>query len=156
MESFFKNNPALMTFQKIPLFQKLSQDSLLTLYIASKETIVQKDDCIVSEGTAGDELYIIGRGKVDVFKDYGQSNQVHLSTLGHNACFGEMCIIEPIVRSASVVAAETSILYSITCNSLNKLYQIWPDQHTQIMKNLCTNLTERIATMDKSFLMRAC
>ncbi|MEM9398647.1 MAG: cyclic nucleotide-binding domain-containing protein [Verrucomicrobiota bacterium] len=155
MEALFSTSPVLNSFQNIPIFAELSQDALITLYVASHERVVHAGEVIVREGEPGDEMFIVGSGVVEVMKNISEDNVSVIATLGQNEFFGEMCVIEPIVRSATVVAKETCFLYSLTSNSLNKLYQIWPDQHTIIMKNLCRCLGERITKMDETFLARA-
>lgn len=155
IETLLPRDPLLQAFQNIPLFEGLSGDALISLFIAAREDMVHTGEVIVKEGEPGDDLYLIGRGKVQVYKNHGQPNATLIASLGKNEFFGEMCVIEPIVRSATVIAEETSFLYTLNSNSLNKLYQVWPEQHTLMMKNLASNLAHRIEHLAPSFASRA-
>jgi len=109
----------------------------------------------MKEGDHGQELYIIGDGSVDVCINYEQESKTVLAKLSKNDFFGEMCVIEPSLRSATVVAAETTLLYSLKSTSLNKVYQVWPEQQSTIMTNLAHQLSQRVQKLDDTYFSRA-
>ena len=61
-------------------------------------------DVILAEGTAGDTAYLIVSGSVEVTVGKGARAR-QLGTLGAGDVFGEMSLIEPGPRSATVRAA---------------------------------------------------
>lgn len=155
LETSLKREPIIAAFKQVPMLEGISTDALIALFISADERMVRKDTVIVKEGEQGHHLYIVGKGSVDVIVGHGKPEETVVATLGQYAFFGEMCVIEPIVRSATVVARETSFLYSISSASLNKLYQVWPDQHTVIMRNLVQGLARRIEALDPSLSAKA-
>ncbi len=68
-----------------------------------------RGEAIIAEGTVGKSLYIVGSGKVEVFKN-SPGGPVQLATLGPNEVFGEMSLIDDRFtrRTASVRAIEES------------------------------------------------
>jgi len=149
-----KSDNLLSVFSHFPLFQGVPEEVLVVFFIAAEEELVRKGQLIVRENEQGDRLYFVGGGAVDVVKNHGQDHGTVLATLGENEFFGEMCVIEPIDRSATVVAREPSFLYSIKSSTFNKVYQVWPEQQIIIMNNLAKELAKRVEALDPSYLDR--
>lgn len=142
-------------FRKIPLFEGLEGDTLLVFYVAAEERIARPGDTIVHEGDDGEELFIIGRGQVRVIVAAGTEHETEIARLGPNEFFGEMCVIEPTTRSATVIAEDITFLYGLKSSTLNKIYQIWPEAQTTIMGNLSSALADRVVNLDPKYRDRA-
>ena len=143
------------TFKNFSLFAGVPEHVLVVLFVAAQELICRSGQIIVREGDHGEELFIIGAGSVDVVFGYETSQPTTLAVLGQNDFFGEMCVIEPSLRSATVIARESTLLYSLKSSALNKLYQVWPEQQSIIMANLARVLAERVQTQDPLYQDRA-
>jgi subfamily B ATP-binding cassette protein HlyB/CyaB len=65
---------------------------------------------VLEEGEAGDCAYLIYAGKVRVFKRSQAGQAVLLGTLGAGDLFGEQALMHGAVRSATVRAAEETVL----------------------------------------------
>ena len=72
---------------------------------------------VVREGEPGDCAYIIESGSLDVFKGLGPDSRL-LRTMGAGEVFGEMAILSPGNRTASVIAREPSVLRRVTSETL--------------------------------------
>jgi len=146
---------SLAVFRGFPLFRGLPDEVLLMLFVAAQEFIAHKGDVIVREGEPGEELYIVGGGEVDVIVGYTTDTPVRLATLGPKECFGEMCIIEPMMRSATVVARGSAMLYSLRSTTFNKVYAVFPHYQAVIMANLARTLADRVQKIDRLYYDRA-
>lgn len=146
---------SLAVFRGFPLFQGLPDEVLLILYVAAQEFIARKGEVIVSEGDHGEELFIVGGGEVEVISGYASGQPVHLATLGPKECFGEMCVIEPMVRSATVVTKDSAMLYSLRSTTFTKIYAVYPQFQAVIMANLARTLAGRIQKIDRLYFDRA-
>lgn len=142
-------------FKSFPLFKGLPDEVLVVLFVAAQEEIFRNGQIIMKEGDQGEELYIIGGGSVDVIINHDRPDQTVLATLHKDDFFGEMCVIEPSQRSATVVARESTLLYTLRSSNLNKVYQVWPEQQATIMANLSRELAKRVQSLDPSFFDRA-
>jgi len=60
---------------------------------------------IIRQGNAGESMYVVQSGKVEVVLDAGQADERHLAFLEAGDFFGEMSVFEKEVRSATVRAA---------------------------------------------------
>ena len=68
-----------------------------------------KGDTIIKEGTRGEEIYFILSGSVKVFKTL-EGEQVELGVLKIGSFFGEMSLFLGTERSATVQAAEDTVV----------------------------------------------
>jgi CRP-like cAMP-binding protein len=155
LESLVAKEKIFSAFKEFPLFQGLPDDVLVVLFVAAQEEIFRSGQTIMKEGDHGQELYIIGDGAVDVLVHHGKPEEICVAKLKKGAFFGEMCVIEPSLRSATVLATETTLLYSIKSTCLNKVYQVWPEQQSTIMANLSRELSRRVQALDPTYFDRA-
>ncbi len=137
------------------IFDGLSRDALCALAVAADEFIYYKGQVVFKEGQFGDRLYIIGDGSVEVVKGLGEQTEAVLATLGVNAVFGEMCLVEGLFRSASVRVCEASLIYSLSNATLMKFARYWPEQHTRIIYNIARELSRRLRALDTSVRSQA-
>jgi serine/threonine-protein kinase len=81
--------------------------------------VVPRGHVIVQEGAEADAAYIIETGRLEVYQGEGRERQV-LRTMGPGEVFGEMAILSPGPRTASVVALEDSVLRVVTAAALEE------------------------------------
>jgi CRP/FNR family cyclic AMP-dependent transcriptional regulator len=61
-------------------------------------------EVIVRQGEAGDCMFVIQAGEVEVFREDGKQREVRLAVLREKDFFGEMALFDREVRSATVRA----------------------------------------------------
>ena len=102
--------------RKIPLFRHLTyKEQTAVLSIATTRTFTEGRE-IVTEGQAGEELFVVIRGKVVVEK-----NGVEIAELKPGGHFGEMGLIDNAPRSATVRTAESTRVMVIARGDLMSL-----------------------------------
>jgi CRP-like cAMP-binding protein len=104
-----------------PLLARLSLDQVLRFAQAGELDRFSADEDIVVEGTMGDSLYLILSGSATVHIGGGDTRP--LATLKPGEFFGEMSLVEPAVRSATVRAAEDSELFRVSHFALSNLLE---------------------------------
>ena len=109
-------------------------------------------DTILSEGAEGKTAYLIVSGSVEVSIGEGSATKV-LVTLGPDEVFGEMCLIEPGPRSATVTALADTECVATSYDEFIAAIEKDPRQAVQFMQTLVRRLrrmNERIASLDPS------
>ena len=99
----------------------------------------KKGDLIVTEGTHGDEAYLIKSGKVEIFRSI-EHKKVVISILEAEQIFGEMSLIDEKPRSASAIALENTEVIALNHEKFNELMYTKPKALTVFTKNLIENL----------------
>ena len=89
----------------IPLFDGLSHDEVREFLGLATQCSYGNDEVIISEGQAGDAIYVVTRGWVRVEKATIDQKQELLTCLGPGECFGELSLVDREPRSATVRAA---------------------------------------------------
>ena len=98
-------------FSQIDIFEVLSDDVVRQLAASSRRRLFDAGEPLVSEGDAGDSLFVIEKGSVEVVKTgdgpiskRNREAEVKLAVLDEGSFFGEMSLLTGEPRSATVVA----------------------------------------------------
>jgi len=105
-------------------------------------------DMIIREGDRDRRLFIIVSGKVEVIKDLGGKNQRRLGNFGPYSYFGEMALIDELVRSASVIAKEYTHVLSIDHWNLRQEIEKYPAMAMELLQML----SRRIRAIEKTMM----
>ena len=107
-------------------------------------------EIIIKEGDTGNTFYYLLEGKVAVYKNYGEDDQVQIRILEEGQYFGEMAIIETYPRSTSVIADGDVKVQEIAAEELNEYFKDNPEKIVLIMKQLGKRLKEMTADYDEA------
>jgi CRP/FNR family transcriptional regulator, cyclic AMP receptor protein len=135
----------------IPIFAGLNAAALSEIASAVEEAAFRAGDIIVREGEAGNRMFIIFSGGVEVVKHLGQTHETILAVLRPKDFLGEMSIIECVARSASVRAVEDTSLFALKGTDLYRLFKRYPDQYAILILNIARDLSRRLRAIDEKF-----
>jgi|GEM_PF-503317 len=127
------------------------EDSTRFFELASLQTYGDNDS-IVSEGEAGDALYVVCRGTVRVLKRTIDRSQEILSTLGPGECFGELALIDRQPRSASVLSVGSAEVFEFLQDDLDNLFATHANIHLRILENLVKIISQRLRNLDQTLV----
>jgi len=131
-----------------PFFGGLSDASLGLLVSLLVERSFDVGATVVAEGEPGRSMYIVHTGELVVSK-LGDSGQViRMAGLGPGDFFGEMTLIEPQNRSATVVAESPTVLYELTARDLYTYYKAYIYGYVMVMQNINRELCRRLRRAD--------
>ncbi|AKF02933.1 protein kinase domain-containing protein [Sandaracinus amylolyticus] len=97
---------------------------------------------VVREGEAGETAYIIESGRLEVFQGPSGHRRV-LRVMGPGEVFGEMAILAPGPRTASVVALESSTLRVVTAETLEREVESLKPWMGAFVRTLAARFRER-------------
>lgn len=132
----------------VTLFSHLSKTDLRRLASQSRYCSFKFGDIIINEGERDGRLYILISGKVNVFKSYRTRKEKRLRTLEPPAYFGEIALIDDLVRSASVVAMRDT--RTLCLDKLNLDREI--ERNPIIAKKLLQMLNRRLMALEKTLV----
>ena len=94
-------------------------------------------EVIINEGDVGKSIFRLVEGNADVIADYGKKEPFRLGILRAGDYFGEMAIFEECPRSATVVAASTTVrVLEIPEDELNGFLKENPDVIGELIDHL--------------------
>ena len=141
-----KGNPAMIsTVEKVLILKTVSMfgqtpDQVLADAADLLEEIeVSKGETIFKKGDPGDSMYIIVDGKVRV-----HTEERLLNNLGESDVFGEMALLDPEPRLASVTAVEPTRLFRLDQSPFYQLMAERPEVATGIIRVLTRLLRDRV------------
>ncbi len=133
---------------KVSLFSGMKASDLERIASLAKSHVFQEGETIIREGDRDGRLFVIVSGEVDVIKGLGKKNERYVRTLGPLSYFGEMALIDDLVRSASVVAkGETGVLI-LDQGSLRQNIERYPAMAFELMRML----SQRIRAIEKTIV----
>jgi CRP/FNR family transcriptional regulator, cyclic AMP receptor protein len=113
------------------------------------------DAWIVREGDAGHSLFIIVQGEVEVIKHAESPHPCVLARLHEGTFFGELCVVDPVPRAASIRACTQVRVIEIKSATLYHLYQKLPDQYAIVLLNIARDMARRLRNVDEAYAARS-
>lgn len=90
--------------RNIYFFHSIPEDGLLKIVSIGAEKSYEKGTVVFFEDMPGDFFFVILDGEVEIWKRYGQSDEILLGVSGAGQPVGEMALIDERPRSATVKA----------------------------------------------------
>lgn len=121
------------------LFQGLDDEAITIARSYFSDRSVAEHEVIVTEGEIGDEMFLLSGGTATV-KVGGRK----VAEIPAAEVFGEVCLLEPGMRSATVIAQEALRVQTIDTATFNRLCGEHPAIALRITLNLLRPLGDRL------------
>jgi hypothetical protein len=125
----------VLILKTVGIFSEIPETALVDAAGFLEEVQVSAGDQIIRKGEAGTSLYIVVSGRVRVHDD-----DRLLATLGEGEVFGEMAVLDPEPRMASVSAVEAALLLRMDGSALEDLMTEYSEIAQGIIRMLCRRL----------------
>jgi CRP/FNR family transcriptional regulator, cyclic AMP receptor protein len=137
--------------ESLPIFAGMSDAALGLLAKRVRVVEATAGTVLVREGETGNRFYLIASGTALVCKHHGEPNQFELAGLSKGDFFGEMCILETLPRSATVVSVDGGVFYTLSSLDFLHLYEQMPSEYGILVLNIARDLSRRLRHLDEMF-----
>jgi CRP-like cAMP-binding protein len=141
-----KGDPAMLSnvekvliLKSVAMFSHTPDNVLADVADLLEELDVSENETIFEKGDSGDSMYVILDGKVRV-----HDGERLLNYLGERDVFGEMALLDPEPRLASVTAVEATRLFRLDQAPFFELMSERPEVATGIIRVLTSHLRNRV------------
>jgi len=131
---------------RVSIFSSLTEKELERIAALTKRLAFDRGDIIIREGDDDTRLFVIVTGEVEVIRNFGGKKERCARTLGPYGYFGEMSLIDDLVRSASVRAKEDTQVLCLDRLNLRREIEKTPS----LAIHLLQMLSRRIRTNEKT------
>ena len=132
----------ILFLRRVPLFADLSPDELKQVALVTSELSFSPSEILARQGEAGDEMYIILEGEIEVSVDGTAGNREVLARRGPGEVVGEMSIISREPRMASLIAASELRILRIAQKEFEGILRERPQTGLAVMRVLIKRLKE--------------
>lgn len=128
--------------RSIPLFEGLSEEDLTALSSALKLRTFKAGAMIFAQGDAGDAMYIVDSGDVNIHLPGDASHRISLKDLARGEYFGELSLFDEKPRSASALATTDAVLLELDRDTLEEYLARRPRAAMTILRTTSERLRE--------------
>ncbi|MBI1201438.1 MAG: cyclic nucleotide-binding domain-containing protein [Rhodopseudomonas sp.] len=103
-----------ISFEAIDLFSGLTSDDIQAALRHTRRETFARGSTLFREGDPGNKLFIITKGRASAYLSQADGGAIRLVTFATGTIFGELAILDAGPRSASVVADDDIVVYSLS------------------------------------------
>lgn len=135
------------------LFEGIPQDVLQEVLQEMQIVSLEAGEVLFREGDAGDFLYLVGSGSVEISQLRPDGRHEALATMKQGTFFGEMALLDGEPRSATAVAAEPTLLAAVNHATFHHILELAP---SRLHMNFLHAVTQRLRALTAGRLPSAC
>ena len=133
----------------IPMFSDLATEDLDALSHALVEKHITAGQMIFHLGDAGDAMYIVADGDVNIHLPGEASRRVSLKDISRGEYFGELALFDDKPRSASALATTNAVLLELGRDTLSGYLERRPKAAMAILRTMAERLRETNAMLSE-------
>lgn len=151
-EEIVNNEGELAALQKTELFSGLSPADAALATEGLDLIALKAGDILFHQGDAGDTMYLVISGELNVQLDVPGGSQCVVSTVGAGSMLGEMCLLLNEPRTATIVAASDAELWRVSRARFDeavKWNELWANKFVFFMAQ---TLAGRLRSMNRELV----
>lgn len=121
--------------RSVAMFQTCTDKELLEIGRLAEQVDVRAGEVLVREGRLGHEFYVVVAGKAEVVRD-GRT----VAILGPGDCFGELALLDPHPRTATVTMVEAGEVLEISQREFWSLLRDVPALPLKLLQGMARRL----------------
>ncbi|MGK2877370.1 MAG: Crp/Fnr family transcriptional regulator [Solirubrobacterales bacterium] len=120
----------------LPLFETLNTRELAELVAVAVPRNFQRGEVIFQEGTQGDVMYVIRKGRILIKREHAGGRTIALSEMGPGDLFGELAIFDKEARSATAECIENTNVVALTSGDVTRVLTRNPEIAVKLLQQL--------------------
>ncbi|MDQ3106412.1 MAG: cyclic nucleotide-binding domain-containing protein [Actinomycetota bacterium] len=137
-----KRNELVEHLADVPLFAACTKSDLKIIARHATEVEAPADTVLVAEGETADTFFVLLRGEATVRMKGGSARSRRVASLGAGSYFGELALLDPAPRSATVSATTPVILAAISARVFRTLLREVPAMNEKLLTGMARRLRE--------------
>ena len=133
------------------LFAELTSEDAQVILKACEERILVGGEELFHENDAGDSLFIVQSGRVDIFKNIRADVDRSLASFGPGDVIGEMSFIDGARRSATARTTESSEFLVLSRQNFARVQHERPDIAAAFFRNMAAIVAARLRTTNELY-----
>jgi CRP/FNR family transcriptional regulator, cyclic AMP receptor protein len=133
----FSQDTKVEALKRAPLFADLSRKELMQLARLADDAEVPEGRVLCREGDRGREFFVLVEGRVDV-----TTKGSRVATLGAGDFVGEISLLEPTPRTATVTAATPLRFFVLTPKDFRQVLDENPSVERKVLRALARRVLE--------------
>jgi CRP-like cAMP-binding protein len=125
----------MAALRRSPLFEGLAKKQLMMLARLTDDLDVPAGSVLCREGERGREFFVIIEGEAEVTR-----GGKHLATIGSGEFFGEIALLERVVRTATVMATTPLSFFVINDSAFDSVLATDPSIERKLLRTLARRL----------------
>jgi len=134
----FRQDAKIAALKRSPLFEGLSRRQLAEIARLSDDLEVPAGTVLCNQGSRGQEFFIIVDGEATVSRD-GEN----LGTVRGGDFFGEIALLEPVKRTATVTAATPLSLFVVSRQAFDTVVATDPAVERKVLRTVVRRLASQ-------------
>jgi len=132
------------------IFAGLTPKEMATVERHLRRTEIDKGRTIFAQGESGSALFIITSGTASAYLHQDRGADIRLTTFAPGTVFGELAILDPGPRSATVIADEALVCFALSDEDFVLLSSDAPKIAIKILANLSRALSRRLRQANRT------
>jgi CRP/FNR family transcriptional regulator len=133
------------------LFADLAPHETEVILSVCEERILVGGEELFHESDAGDSLFIVQSGRVDIFKNIRADVDRSLASFGPGDVIGEVSFIDGARRSATARTTEASSFLVLSRQSFARVQQERPEIAANVYRNMAAIVAARLRTTNELY-----
>jgi CRP-like cAMP-binding protein/anti-anti-sigma regulatory factor len=130
--------------ERLVLTAGLDATELAVLRPLLRRREIDADEVLFREGEPGSRLYVLAHGAVSIVISGPTGGDSRVVTFAPGSLFGEGAMLDGAKRSATAIAAEDAVVYSLSRATLDSLAASHPALANKLLLNLGRHLSGRL------------
>lgn len=134
--------------ERIPYFSGLSREEREALGRGLFEKRVSKNEVLLWEGEPGNALYIVGSGRMKVFRTSAEGKEQVLRVMYPGDSFNEVPVFDGGPNPASAMALEDSVVFGIRREDMLRILRDYPQVSVNVIRVFSRRLRDMVSLVE--------